>query len=191
MHELPLRLAYTLHPTQQSSIRYLLRMSLQRQMDNSPSNGRGSSLAFWQPYRNLLLAQNLDCLYWCLSMPSMSLSQVFSYMASSLSFPHHHQLIFEWSSLALQVWVFDTLPPASVYLLSMYCSSGHHLSDKAAFPSILTLLGTLLGTAESLLVIGRNLLAIEGIRLLETTKWTWDSHGLIRIAYYWLCPEVL
>jgi hypothetical protein len=54
----------------------------------------------------------------------------------------------------------------------MRCSSGHRLSCKAAFPSILALLGTLLGTAELLLVAGGNLLAAEVFRLLETTKWT-------------------
>jgi hypothetical protein len=70
------------------------------------------------------------------------------------------------------VWVFDTLPPALAYSLSMRCSSGHRLSCKAAFPSILALLGTLLGTAELLLVAGGNLLAAEVFRLLETTKWT-------------------
>ena len=147
-------------------------MSCQRQTDNSPSSGGGSSPAFWQSYDNLLLAQNLNCLCWCLSVPSMSLSQVSSYMASSLSVLYHHQLIFEWSSLALLVWIFDTLPPMSAYFLSMHCSSGHCLSCKAAFLSTLALLGMLLGTIEFLLVASGNLLAVEGIRLLETTKWT-------------------
>jgi hypothetical protein len=66
----------------------------------------------------------------------------------------------------------DTLPLASAYSFLTCCSSGHHLSCKAAFPSTLALLGTLLGTAKPLLVAGRNLLVAEGIRLLETTEWT-------------------